>query len=174
MIFAMTETSPDLLLAPLHLDAVLTPNRSLGPRGFAVLMAVLIVVNFAAGIVFWLKGAWPVFGFCGLDVALVYLAFKANYRSARAHETVQLSDDELRVRKVDQHGHVRAWAFQPYWVRVSLEENPDESTALFLVSHGRALKVASCLGPDERADFANTLKAALMDMRTRPYEVPAG
>lgn len=164
----MTETTPDPLPAPLHLDALLMPNRSLGPRGFAILMSLLVLINFVAGMVFLLKGAWPVFGFCGLDVALVYWAFKANYRSARAHETVQLSYDELRVRKVDQYGHVRAWNFQPYWVRVSLEENPDESTDLYLISHGRSLEVAACLAPDERAEFARTLKAALHNVRTRP------
>ena len=31
---------------------------------------------------FLLLGAWPVFGFFGLDVLLLYLAFRANYRAA--------------------------------------------------------------------------------------------
>ena len=33
--------------------------------------------------VFLLAGAWPVFGFFGLDVLLVYWAFRLNYRRAR-------------------------------------------------------------------------------------------
>ena len=37
-----------------------------------------------------LTGAWPVMGFFGLDVLLVYVAFKLNYRSGRLYETVEL------------------------------------------------------------------------------------
>jgi uncharacterized membrane protein len=153
---------------PLRFDAVLTPHRSLGRKGFLVLMSAVIAINFAAGMVFLLLGAWPVFGFCGLDVALVYWAFRANYRAARAHETVQMSDDELRVRRVDQKGRARAWSFQPYWVRLELHENPDESTELYLVSHGRALEVAHVLSPAERLDFARALRKALGEMKERP------
>jgi uncharacterized membrane protein len=156
------------LSAPLHFDAVLTPHRSLGRKGFLILMSAVIAINFAAGMVFLLLGAWPVFGFCGLDVALVYWAFRANYRAARAHETVQMSDDELRVRRVDQKGRARAWSFQPYWVRLELRENPDESTELYLVSHGKALEVAHVLSPAERLDFARALRQALGKMKERP------
>lgn len=151
---------------PLHFDAVLTPHRSLSRKGFLILMAVVVAVNFAAGMIFLLKGAWPVFGFCGLDVALVYWAFRANYRAARAHETVQLSDDELRIRRVDQKGHARAWSFQPYWVRLELVEYPDETKDVYLVSHGRALEVAHCLSPAERIDFAKALNRALVELKT--------
>ena len=46
-------------------------------------MAVLFLVSLGAGILFVSLGAWPVCGFFGLDVALVYLAFRLSYRSAR-------------------------------------------------------------------------------------------
>ena len=64
--------------------ALLTPHRSLGPTGFLVLMAALAGISFVTGLVFYLAGAWPVMGFFGLDVALVYLAFRLNYRSGAA------------------------------------------------------------------------------------------
>ncbi|MCE9648107.1 MAG: DUF2244 domain-containing protein [Parvibaculum sp.] len=149
----------------LHFNAVVTPHRSLGRKGFIVLMSVLVAVNFTAGMIFLLKGAWPIFGFCGLDVALVYWAFKANYRAARAHETVQLSDDELLIRRVDQRGNARAFSFQPYWVRLDLVENPDESTELYLRSHGKSLELARVLSPPERLQFARALQAALRKVK---------
>ncbi|WP_339830832.1 DUF2244 domain-containing protein [uncultured Parvibaculum sp.] len=154
------------LSAPLHFDALLTPHRSLSRRGFFIVMGVVAAVNFTAGAFFMAKGAWPVLGFCGLEVALVWLAFRANYRAARAHETVQLSDDELRIRRVDARGRARAFSFQPYWVRLSLTENPDKSTHLHLLSHGRRLEVASFLSPAERADFARALEAALAGLKS--------
>ena len=55
---------------PTIFSAVLTPHRSLSRGGFIVLMLVLGGISLATGIVFLLAGAWPVFGFCGLDVLL--------------------------------------------------------------------------------------------------------
>lgn len=156
------------LEGPLHFNAVVTPHRSLSRKGFIVLMSVLVSVNFAAGMIFLLKGAWPVFGFCGLDVALVWWAFRANYRAARAHETVQLSDDELLIRRVDRHGQAKAFRFQPYWVRLELVENPDESTNLYLRSHGKSFELAHMLSPDERLQFARALQAALRKLKASP------
>ncbi|HUD53076.1 DUF2244 domain-containing protein, partial [Parvibaculum sp.] len=97
---------------------------------------------------------------------LVYWAFHANYRAARAHETVQLSDNELRVRHVDQKGRARAWSFQPYWVRLETVEHPDETKDIYLVSHGKALEIAHCLSPAERIDFAKALNRALIELKT--------
>ena len=56
----------------------LYPYRSLNKTGFFLLMFVLGLFSFIAGIMFMLKGAWPVFGFFGLDVLLVYIFFKIN------------------------------------------------------------------------------------------------
>jgi uncharacterized membrane protein len=73
--------------------AVLTPHRSLNPRGFAWVMAVLAVLSTAVGSTFFLLGAWPVPGFLGLDVLAVYLAFRLSYRAGRASEEIRLSRD---------------------------------------------------------------------------------
>src|SRR5580658_5613951 len=90
----------------LHLDALLTPHRSLSRTGFAVLMAAISMASFAAGFGFWWLGAWPVCGFMGLDVALIYIAFRLSYRAGRLAETIQLSDSELLVRRVQPGGRV--------------------------------------------------------------------
>ncbi|MGH7029376.1 MAG: DUF2244 domain-containing protein, partial [Stellaceae bacterium] len=54
-------------------ERVLLPYRSLQPHGFYLLMLILGLFNLGIGIGFLAIGAWPVFGFCGLDVALVYV-----------------------------------------------------------------------------------------------------
>src|SRR4029077_19840909 len=81
----------DPISEPTIFSAVLTPHRSLGPTGFLIFMAVLGGMSFVSGMVFLIAGAWPVFGFFGLDVLLVYWAFRANYRSARAYEVVTVT-----------------------------------------------------------------------------------
>ena len=146
--------------SPVFFDAVLYPHRSLPPQGFMVLMLVLSVVSFAAGVSFVLLGAWPIFGYFGLDVLLVYLAFRASYRSARMHEWVRLTEDTLTVERVGQRGERRRWQFQPFWLRVVLEER-NETNRLVLTSHGRELVVGGFLAPAERRNLAVALKEAL-------------
>src|ERR1700710_2673946 len=87
-------------------SAVLTPRRSLTRTGFVVLMAFLTLISFAAGLAFWLMGAWPVLGFFGLDVLAIYWAFRINFRHARASEEIRITPSELRLRRVSHRGHV--------------------------------------------------------------------
>ena len=120
--------------------ATITPHRSLGSTGFLILMLCIGAVSFVSGMVFLLLGAWPVFGFFGLDVLLIYVAFRANFRAARAYEEVTVTASELTVRKVSHHGVVREWTLNPVWVqldRIVHEEFGIER--LFLVSRGRRL-----------------------------------
>ena len=66
----------------------LYPYRSLNKLGFFLLMFVLALFSFIAGIIFMLKGAWPVFGFFGLDVFLVYVFFKLSFKSGEEFEVI--------------------------------------------------------------------------------------
>lgn len=142
--------------------AIITPHRSLGPRGFLILMAVMSVFSFAAGIAFLIMGAWPVFGFFGLDVALLYLAFRINYRRATAFEEVVITPEQMTIRKVSHHGKVREWSANPLWVRLEQEVDADYGVErLDLVSRGERVSVAGFLGPDEKVSFALALDRAL-------------
>jgi uncharacterized membrane protein len=159
----------DAFAEPKIFSAVITPHRSLTPRGFLVLMLCLGSLSFVSGVIFVSIGAWPVFGFFGLDVLLVYVAFRANFRAARAYEEVTITPSELIVRKINPRGGVREWTLNPLWVqleRIVHEEFGIER--LFLVSHGRRLTIASALGPDEKASFARALSNALGEAKRGP------
>ncbi len=148
------------------LHVVLTAHRSLGPTGFVMLMGAFGFVCFATGLVFLTQGAWPVMGFFGFDVALLYIAFKLNYRSGRLYETVDLTPETLTVTRVQPSGKAQSWSFNPYWVRLSLEERIGRSSELSLASHGDRLVFASFLSDSEREDFAAALRAALSDAKS--------
>ncbi len=151
---------------PTIFSAVITPHRSLGWLGSSVLISVFGGVSFVAGMAFVLMGAWPVLGFFGLDVLLLYCAFRLNYRRARAYEEVTITPSALIVRKVSHHGRVSEWVLNPLWVhleKVIHEEFGIER--LFLVTRGKSLVVANFLGPDEKASFAQALGAALSQVR---------
>ena len=147
-------------------DAVLTPYRSLTPAGFHAVMAVFVVGSFTIGLAFWLLGAWPVVGFCGLDIALLQLAFRLNYRSARMAEEIRLTRRLLVVKKITASGQAIETGFNPYWARLEVDCHPAIGvTALRIASHGRRLDIARFLGPRERETFAAALGAALAKAR---------
>jgi uncharacterized membrane protein len=141
--------------------AVLTPHRSLGPKGFMVFMAAISAISFGTGLMFYLMGAWPVMGFMGLDVLLVYVCFKLNFRALRVYETVELAAEALTVTRVAPNGRAQSWQFNAYWVRLDLEERVGRMSELSIVSHGKRLVFGSFLTDPEREDFAAALKAAL-------------
>jgi uncharacterized membrane protein len=153
--------------------ALLTPHRSLSRTGFLVLMGFVTVVSFAAGLAFWLMGAWPVLGFFGLDVLAVYWAFRINFRHARASEEISVTASELRVRRISHRGQVAEWVLNPLWVRLDQKTHAEFGIErLYLVSRGRRVSIASFLGPDEKASFAKALTAALEAARRGPTYNP--
>jgi uncharacterized membrane protein len=158
---------------PTLFSALLTPQRALSPTGFWSLMGFFSAVSFAVGGVFWWLGAWPVLGFCGLDILLMYWAFRVNFARAKATEEILVTASELRVRRTSHRGHVMEWVLNPLWVRLDQIVHAEFGIErLYLVSRGRRVSVASFLGPDEKASFAKALSAALADARRGPVINP--
>src|SRR6201998_757426 len=154
-------------------SALLTPHRSLNRTGFLLVMAFVSVVSFAAGLAFLLMGAWPVFGFFGLDVLGIYWAFRINFRRAQATEEISVTPSELRVRRVSHRGHVAEFVLNPLWVQLDQKIHAEFGIErLYLVSRGRRLAIASFLGPDEKASFAKALTAALQAAKRGPTYNP--
>ncbi|MGU3492650.1 DUF2244 domain-containing protein [Xanthobacteraceae bacterium A53D] len=156
----------DMDADPIVFTATLVPHRSLSRRGFVCVMALIGGISFAAGAVFLSMGAWPVFGFFGLDVLLVYLAFKANFRAADAREYIRITPSLVEVRHVPARG--RGWVarMNPFWTRVKRQDDEDHGTlALSLVSQGRETVVGGFLGPAQKGELADDLSAALSEVK---------
>jgi uncharacterized membrane protein len=169
---AGNEFDPELPQPELF-SALLTPHRSLNRTGFLVLMTFLTVVSFAAGVAFWMMGAWPVFGFFGLDVLVIYWAFRVNFRRATATEEIKITPSELRVRRVSHRGHVVEWVLNPLWVQLDQKTHAEFGIEkLYLVSRGRRVSIGNFLGPDEKASFAKALIAALQAAKRGPTYNP--
>jgi uncharacterized membrane protein len=146
-------------------ERVLLPHRSLPSRNFHLLIGLLGLTSLAVSIGFVSVGAWPVIGFFGLDVALVYVAFRLSYRSARQRETLCLAGEAFTVERVSVRGERRKWQFQPFWLRVILEERPDSSNRLLVASHGRSLVIGDFVPPATRRELAETIREALARWR---------
>lgn len=144
---------------------VLYPHRSLSRTGFRNLMIAVGSVSLISGLIFLLKGAWPVFGFFGLDVLLVYLAFRLNYRAANLHERIDLNRNLLTITRVYPSGERESRDFNPYWVRVRLAQSPQGRTDLRLASHGSEFAFGRFLTDDERRELCHFLSGALAEAR---------
>jgi uncharacterized membrane protein len=155
--------------APPLFSVVLRPHRSLSPQGFLAVMAVLAAMSFTAGTIFWAIGAWPVIGFMGLDVALVYVAFRLNFRAARAAEIINLAHDKLTICRVDALGRASEVVVNPYWARFEVDRHPEFGVLrMAIASHGARFAVGRFIPPPEREKFARAFGAALAAARATP------
>lgn len=157
-----------------YFDAELVPHRSLSARGFRILMTVVIVANLTVGAIFYFSGAWPIFGFMGLDVGLLYFFFRLNYRNAQLIETLRLTDDALEVRRRFPDGEELRWSLEPYWLRVEIDDPPVHDSKLVLAARQRRLSVGSFLTAEERGELATALRQALDRQRNGPRPAPRG
>jgi uncharacterized membrane protein len=153
------------------LDETLRPSPPLSPRVLRGILMAVALINIAFALYFALRGAWPIAPFLGLDVALLAWAFRASTRAARREERVTLTASELCVARDAPRTPHREWRFNPYWVRVEMDPEPDHWSQLTLWSHGKFLRIGQFLAPAERARFGAVLKAALRDARNLPLPV---
>ncbi|MDX7954060.1 DUF2244 domain-containing protein [Lichenihabitans sp. Uapishka_5] len=138
------------------------PHRSMSAAQVRVMLVFVAIGGIVTSLPFVLIGAWPVAGFFGLDVLMVYLAFRASFSSARAYEDIRVTALDLSLRKVSPRGITREWRFNPVWVRLDRHEHPDFGTQrIELIARGDRVEVAGFLGPDAKAEFADGLGAAL-------------
>lgn len=145
----------------------LYPHRSLSRRGFAILMGCIALVSFLAGLGFLMMGAWPVFGFFGLDVLLIWWALERNFRDGKARETITFNDSEVILARHKPGQPDATESFVRQWTRVELENDVERDLIgrLFLVSRGIKTEVGSFLSPDDRKSLSSALNGLLVSPR---------
>lgn len=147
-------------------SATLTPYRSLGRRGFTLLMATILAFWFAGSAYFWTLGAWPVIGFGCLDIVAIYMAFRLNDRAARAREEVEVSRAAIVIRRIASNGRTQEFRFNPQWVKLEVRRLADEGVVqVILWARERGVSVGGFLNPADRESFARAFGAALATAR---------
>ena len=155
-------------LGPEPVRFELSPHRSLSRPGFLVLMAFISGVSCIAGVAFAMMGAWPVLGFFGLDVALIWYAFHRNYRSGRQLEIIDIADGRLTITHVDVSGNRRRTELAAAWVDVRLGRAGNGRTRIALASHGREYPFGAFLTEEEKIELAPALRSAIVPARGGP------
>lgn len=167
----MAEADPPCAAPPYAADepffkALLTPHRSLGPKGFLALMGALAFGWGVTALFFLMQGAWPVAGFFGLDILAVWLAFRMNYRAGRAQEEVSVSRTSLAIRKVAPSGRSVTHRMNPFWTRFRVRRHAEIGiTGMAVEARGTSVAIGAFLNPDDRESFAEAFSRALATAR---------
>ncbi|MFZ8924238.1 MAG: DUF2244 domain-containing protein [Candidatus Puniceispirillaceae bacterium] len=148
------------------------PHRSLSPKGFTIVIGLLAGLLFTIGLGFFLAGAWPVIGFLGLELLIVWGAFKLNYRAAKVRETIETTTETLKVEHRDEHGNAAVSEFPVGWLRVQL--SPPTAPApsaryrqrVILSSHGVETEIGAFLHPIEKAKLRHEIDGMVARSRS--------
>jgi len=111
-----------------------------------------------------MQGAWPVFGFFGLDVLLVYWAFKANFKSGDRSEVIEIENGQVRVRAIQPNGKESVDQFDAYWCRFMLDRGK-----LWIKCRSEILEIGKFLIPEEKDEVLNELDSALYRHLNRQF-----
>ena len=155
-----------------HFEAVITPHRSLGRRGFRVLVGAILLLSGVVTAGLWWLGAWPAVGINGVEILFALLMLRWNARQARACEMLLLSDSGLRIVRIDVRGRRYERVLPAAWLRVLVQERQGRAPGLFLVARGAGLEVAQALGEAEKRDLAAALREALDQWRRPNFDNP--
>jgi uncharacterized membrane protein len=157
------------MAAPLYMDAVISPNRSLSRTGMHVLLGVVIAFNLMIAIFLLVLGAPPVLPFLGLDVLALWLALRASFRAAERRERVRVTAEAVTVSREDEKGARVIWTSPTAFTGVDIDQPEEHEARVRLRIYRRRLTLARALSPPERVEFADALRQAIRDARSERY-----
>jgi len=129
-------------------------NNSLSTSGRYLVFGFIFIVSFGISLAFAAFGAWPVLPFAGLEMLVLFLAFRYIERRSEDYERLTLNGDKLVLERVE-HGNFRQFEFNRYWAQVMCDA---EGSRLALRSHGREVEFGHYLTEQERVKIAWQLK----------------
>lgn len=153
-----------------YMDATLTPNRSLSPTAFTLIMALVAFVSFLAGMMFLSMGALPVIGFFGLDALAIWLAFRASFRSQRQETRIRITAESLDLFHRQPGRPDRFESLPTAFARVDLQRLERQPTELHISHAGRTFVIGRFLAPEERQSLAKALQNAVQRARAERFE----
>ena len=115
----------------------------------------VLAVSIASG--FAVLGAWLILPFAGLEMLVLYWAFRTIERHARDYELIEIGDGQVRIERYEG-GATRSEAFSRYWARVVVSR---DGSRLALRSHGRELEIGRVLSDAQRLELARALQRRL-------------
>lgn len=133
-------------------------NNSLSRSGRMVVFGSLLGVSMGIVLTFgFVWGAWPMLPFAGLEMLVLYAAFRHIDEHAGDYERVAIRGARVDVEVVEGR-NVRRFEFSRYWARVVCAQ---DGARVALRSHGKEFELGRHLRVEQRALLAKALKAQL-------------
>ena len=148
-------------MSKIFLNITVLPYRSLSKKGFKQLMFIVSFIFFSVGVFFWYIGAWPVFGFLGLDVFLLYYAFKINYKSGEIFETIKIIREKLSITRSFPSGKKQIWNLETYWTKVEILNPARHQHNLIVKSKDKVVLLGSFLNYNDKKKLLSQIESAL-------------
>jgi uncharacterized membrane protein len=135
-------------------------NNSLSSTGRAVVLGSLVFISLAISLGFAFHGAWLILPFAGVEMAVLFVAFRHIARHAADYESIAIKGDRVLVERWET-GTVRRFELNRYWAQVVLNRERPGRTTLALRSHGRQVEFGYHLTEEQREAAAHTLREQL-------------
>ena len=157
--------TPDI--SPIYDIITLWPHRSLSQRGFTILLLILGSLAIAIGLGFFLIGAWPVIGFMGLELLVLYAAFRLNYRDGKASEQLMIHASGLDLIQISPTGEQHRQSFASHWLTAELTPQKGRRAKLMLRHHHDHHEIGAFLPPAEKKAIHKLINQRLEAARLR-------
>ena len=115
-------------------------------------MTVLAALAFCIGLGFFLIGAWPVIGFLGLELVVVYIAFRLNYRSAKAYEQLLIHHAGITIIRLSDNGTQTRDELASLWLKAEIIKQSGKRKLLGLRLHSQFHEIGAFLPPAEKSN----------------------
>ena len=132
-------------------------NNSLSSTGRLLVFVFIFVVSVGIAAAFAIFGAWLILPFAGLEMLVLYLAFRYVERHAADYELIEIDGDQVSIERFEG-GDTRRDALSRHWARVVVSGN---GCRLALRSHGREVEIGRGMSNAQRLELAQALKRRL-------------
>jgi uncharacterized membrane protein len=129
-------------------------NNSLSSSGRRFVFGLILAVSLgiAAGFSF-VFGAWPILPFAGLEMVVLYCAFRYMDHHAADYERITIRGCAIAV-EVQEGAHVTRRELNRHWSQVVCDR---DGSRLALRAHGREIEVGRHLCAEQRLEMAREL-----------------
>jgi len=133
-------------------------NNSLSSAGRLLVFGFILTVSLGIATGFFLiLGAWPILPYAGVEMGVLYLAFRYMDRHAADYERIRIRGTSVAI-EVHEGANVTRLELNRHWAKVVCE--PDGSRVA-LRSHGREIQVGRHLSEEQRLEMAQDLRRQL-------------
>ena len=105
----------------------------------------------------------------GLEIFVVWLAFRMNFRAARQRETLRANPQTFSIERTDPSGETEVEEMPTAWLQARLIEDPErahtETEKLVVRSHGKEAEIGAFLHQSEKKQLLPEINAMLDKVR---------